>query len=214
MVLHNSNRSHSNKTKHRLHLAPWVTSTTSHLIKKLETKHSEYSRTPSTFEERKIECLHAELSLHLEDDQYQNETSFFREGKFSKLQKYIKILNQANHLPTEIYLDDITAKSDVEKANMFNAYFLSALCLAANYHPKTEESTCTRLTEFYFNINEIYDALIKLEVTKAKGRDKISKLIRLHTKVTSFTLQSYSQQMSLSDKMENQRNCSNFQKRR
>ena len=75
------------ETKHPMHLAPWVTSKTSHLIKKLRTKQSEHSRTPSTFKEREIECLQTELSLHLEDDQYQYETSLFREGKIANLQK-------------------------------------------------------------------------------------------------------------------------------
>ena len=56
---------------------------------------------------------------------------------------------------------------------MFNAYFQSVFCRAV-YLPEIEESTCTRLTEFHFNINEIYDALIILDVTKAKGPDKIS----------------------------------------
>ena len=56
---------------------------------------------------------------------------------------------------------------------MFNAYFQSVLCRAV-YHPEIEESTCTGLIEFLFIINEIYDALINLEVTKAKGPDKIS----------------------------------------
>ena len=159
------------KTKHRMHLAPWVTSKISHLIKNLETKQSELSSSPSTLKERKIDCLQTELSLHLEDDHYQYETSLFREWKFSNLQKYIKLLNQANHLPSEIYLDGKTAKSDVE--NMFNTYFQSVFCRAV-YHPEIEEPTCTRLTEFHFNINEICDALVNLDVTKAKGPDKIS----------------------------------------
>ena len=149
------------KTKHRMHLAPWVTSKTSHLIKKLKTKQSEHLRSPSPFKKRKIECLQTDFSLHLEDDQYQYETSLFREGKFSNLQKYIKFLNQANHLPSEICLDGKTAKSDVEKANMFNTYFQSVFCRAV-YHREIEEPTCTILTEFHFNINEIYDALINL----------------------------------------------------
>ena len=75
------------KTKHRMHLAPWVTSKTFHLIKKLETKQSENSSTPSTSKEHKIECLQSELSPHLEDDQYQCETSLFRDENFSSLQK-------------------------------------------------------------------------------------------------------------------------------
>ena len=66
-----------------------------------------------TFNERKIERLQTELSPHLEDDQNQYETSLFREGNISNLQKFIKSLNQANHLPSETYLDDNKAKSEI-----------------------------------------------------------------------------------------------------
>ena len=56
---------------------------------------------------------------------------------------------------------------------MFNAYFQSVFCRTVS-HPENEESTCTRPTELHLNINEIYNALINLDITKAKGPDKIS----------------------------------------
>ena len=56
---------------------------------------------------------------------------------------------------------------------MFNAYFQSVFCRDV-YHLGIEESICTTLTEFHFNINESYDGLINLDVTKSKGPDKTS----------------------------------------
>ena len=113
------------QTKHRLSLAPWVTTSTSNLIKIRATLTNNYTKKPSEANLRKLEKLQTNLAYALLMDQQNHERELFKEVRFDKLQKYLRNVRRSTTVPSEMYLDGEKARSDQDKAELFNRYFHS-----------------------------------------------------------------------------------------
>ena len=163
-------------TKHRSELAPWVSGNSSNLIKKLKTLQLKQQRQPTPSNKIKIECLQTELTLSLQNDQHLHEKALFKEGKFSDIQRYLKSLTKSNTNPSEIFFDQRTANTDIEKVILFNEYFQSVFT-QNTYSTKIGEQNSTLLNQIHFTTDEIENALQLLDVNKAKGPDKIGNLL-------------------------------------
>ena len=98
------------------------------------------------------------------------------EGKFSDIQRYLKSLTKSNTIPTEIFLDQRTANTDIEKVILFNEYFQSVFT-QNTYYTIIGEQNSTLLNQIHFTTDEIENALQLLNVNKAKGPDKIGNLL-------------------------------------
>ena len=72
-----------------------------------------------------LEKANTELALALHSDQKGLGTSLFQHESFSDVQPYIKSISSNNYLPIEVFLKDQTARTDVEKSELFNQYFQS-----------------------------------------------------------------------------------------
>ena len=117
-------------------------------------------------------------------------TSYFknlnpRDSK--KFWKAVKFLNkQQSTIPT-LLQGDQTATSDVEKAELLNAFFSTCFNRShppLNEHPFDPSATSDNdpsLEEIYCSVPEVEQLLCGLEVSKACGPDKISAQMLKHT---------------------------------
>ena len=153
-------------TQYRKHLAPWVSPTSSNLMKKVETL-----RRQSKTNTLKIQQLQTELTLSLSADQCNHETEIFKSGIFSNNQKYLKTIMKTSSIPTEVFLDDKSANTDIEKAELFNQYFQSVF--SKNHHDYTLTERQPNLSMIHFSELEIQLVLQSLDESKAKGLDRM-----------------------------------------
>ena len=133
-------------------------------------------RQPTPSNKIKIECLQTELTLSLQNDQYLHEMTLFKEGKFSDIERYLKSITKSNTIPTEFFLDQKTANTDIEKVILFNEYFQSVFT-QNTYYTKLGEQNSTLQNQIHFTTDEIENVLQLLGVNKAKGPDKIGNLL-------------------------------------
>ena len=166
------------QTKHRLSLAPWVTPSTSNLIKIRATLTNNYTKKPSKANLRKLEKLQTNLAYALLMDQQNHERELFKEGRFDKLQKYLRNVRRSTTLSSEMYLDGEKTRSDQDKAELFNQYFHSVYSnIPIPNDSNLDSDNATLLNHFYFNIIEIEDILKKLNINKSKGPDRMGNLL-------------------------------------
>ena len=111
----------------------------------------------------------------LQKDQHSYETQLFQKGSFSELQKYLKTPTKANHIPQEVFLDDKIARTDAEKAELFNQYFQSVFTEQTYTAEKRVAHPTPLIDIIHFSQAEIKEAMSNLDVHKAKGPDSIGK---------------------------------------
>ena len=117
-------------------------------MKKVETL-----RRQSKTNTLKIQQLQTELSLSLSADQCNHETEIFKSGIFSNVQKYLKTIMKTSSIPTEVFLDDKSANTDIEKAELFNQYFQSVF--SKNHYDYTLTEGQPKLSMIHFSELEI-----------------------------------------------------------
>ena len=103
----------------------------------------------------------------------QHETQLFQKGRFSELQKYLKTLTKAKHIPQEVFLDDKIARTDAEKAELFNQYFQSVFSEQTYTAEKRVAHPTPVIDSIHFSEVEIKEAMSNLDVNKAKVPDSI-----------------------------------------
>ena len=187
------------KTKHWKLLAPWVKPETSHLIKRVETLGAK--KLCGELKKMKLEKAKTELALVLPSDQKEFETSILQHGSFSDVQRYMKSFSSNNYLPSEIFLEGQTARTDVEKAELFNRYFQSFF--SSENHKEAKIEVEGEINSLPFTHNGIFKILKNLDVNKAKGPDRVGKHLlkrcasHCHSHYISFLIPSQTRETSL-----------------
>ena len=168
------------KTEHRQELAPWVSPSSSHQIKMLNTLQAQYDRNPKISHLMKIESGQTELSIALAKDQQKFEIELFKQGKISALQKYQKSFSKATQIPAKCILMK-KIESERHEAELFNQFFQSVL-ICSDYKSDCQIRHERLINRFLFSRPEVRDVLLSLDIDKAKVPDRIGKeLLRLST---------------------------------
>ena len=96
----------------------------------------------------------------------------FENGKFSKIQRYLKSITKSHMIPSETFLDQKIANTRAQKAELFNTHFQTVFRRNANVG-KAERQDNVLLNSINFTIDEIEDSLNELHVNTANGPDMI-----------------------------------------
>ena len=84
---------------------------------------------------------------------------------------------KTSSIPTEVFLDDKSANTDIEKAELFNQYFQSVF--SKNHHDYTLTEGQPKLSMIHFSELEIQLVLQSLDESKGKGLDRMgNKLLK------------------------------------
>ena len=100
----------------------------------------------------------------------------------SKILKYIRYVSHQKSLPPTISFESLTAASDGDKANLFNAYFHSVFTKSSYILPHVDmlPSPRSTLSDISISEDDVYSALISLDPTKSMGNDGISPKLLKH----------------------------------
>ena len=174
-------------THHRASLPPWVTSGTSHILKKLKTlnKRIPSLNGPSFRLRLKLKRMEKLLKQSLLEDQAAYEAKVFAGRRFTDLQKYLNKIKTSRKYPQKMHLGDQIVTEDGPKADLFNQFFAStfqtdhSLFPTSGNHlpiflPLLDETTCRKIT---VNESEIRNILENLQINKAPGQDGVGNII-------------------------------------
>ena len=81
------------------------------------------SPAPSTL--NKIDCLEEKVNTLCKNDQVIYESEIFATRQFSVIQKYLRSIEKVTPFPSEMHLNEQTANTNEEKAELFNLFFKS-----------------------------------------------------------------------------------------
>lgn len=159
-------------TEHRSSLPPWYSSTTSNLLKRLNTLKRNTNPTLSRI--IKIKKLEKEISKCVEFDLLDFEKTVFEGRTFSKIQKYLKSIKKTSTIPQLVKLGDLEASDDFTKAELFNEYFASVF---NQLDQVTIDLNRRELNTLNCNELKISKILNALDTNKSTGPDKIGNLL-------------------------------------
>ena len=96
--------------------------------------------------------------------------------------KYIRYVSLQKSLPPTISFESLTATSDGDKANLFNAYFHSVFTKSSYIlsHVDLLPSPQSTLSDISISEDDVYSALVSLDPTKSMGIDGISPKLLKH----------------------------------
>ena len=173
------------KVQLRNHQYPkWWTASLRHSYKCMRSIQRKYDSSPSAANfNKKIE---AEAKFRTQSEQAK--ATYERElidgialGKSSCIYDYIRSIKDESKIPSTLYLDSISASSDIEKAELFNTFFHSVFTSASTEPLQLDApQNILKLGTVDTSPTAVYKELLNLNVCKAKGLDGIGPSIMKH----------------------------------
>ncbi|MCY3929513.1 MAG: reverse transcriptase family protein [Acidobacteria bacterium] len=159
----------------------WFNSDIRHHIKCLRTLKRKLNKRPTNNNKVKYEnssnLLQAKISS-AKANYESNLISAFANNNNSKIYKYIRSLTKSHSIPPTLHYNSISADSDLDKANIFNDYFYSVFTQAPTNYP-TPSNISSVLSNISISEEDVYNALINLDTSKAMGPDSIPPIVLL-----------------------------------
>ena len=143
----------------------WFTSIR-HLSNCLKTLKKRFKSHPTVFLEPKIQ--HLEMLLCLKTAKTNFECSLvdrLKGGDSSTIYRYLRNFTGSNGIPQTIYLGNVCATTDSDKASLFNKYFHSVYSSVLCDLPSSFDfpQTSQMLGDISIQESEVYELLISLE---------------------------------------------------
>ena len=169
------------RTYHRQSLPPWVSSSTSHLMKILQTKRKQYEENPSDFRRNNTQQTERKLTIALECDRSSYLEKLSHTTDTHKLFKFFKNFKPECSMPSKICHGSKTAVSDVDKVNLLNQYFQSMFSADESFDLNYMGSFLNtdllgkldKLDSFDTSPVKIEHKLNSLDVSKTRGPDSL-----------------------------------------
>ena len=97
----------------------------------------------------------------------------------SDIYKYISSISNSQQIPSTIYLNDLSALDDLERAELFNKYFHSVYVSSPFTLPLLDDlpTPDTSLTNINISSYDVFQVLCTLDPTKAPRIDSISPVV-------------------------------------
>ena len=130
------------------------------------------SPAPSTL--NKIDCLEEKINTLCKNDQVIYESKIF--AQFSVIQKYLRSIKKVTPFPSEMHLNEQTANTNEEKAELFNIFFQSDFNSKISKVENQFNFAEKDLNRFDISEKEIESILNKHDTSKANGSDDINNL--------------------------------------
>ena len=157
------------RTRHRQSLPPWISSFTSHLMKKLKTQKQQLQRKPTSYRQQQVARLEDLLIRSSEQDRIDYQEQLFETRKTDTIFKHLKSLNKTSRLPNLVIYEDRESTLPQEQVNMFNKYFHSVFSPKQKF--SIEDIKCENPTLTNFNTSKlrIFEIMSELDTTKSRG---------------------------------------------
>ena len=132
------------------------------------------SPAPNTL--NKIDCLEEKVNTLCKNDQVIYESKIFATRQFSFIQKYLRSIKKVTPFQSEMHLNEQTANTNEEKAELFNLFFQSVFNSKTSNIENQFNFEEKDPNHFDISEKEIESILNKLDTSKANGPDDISNL--------------------------------------
>ena len=178
-------------TSHRSTLPRWVTPSTSHMLKRVQTLKRRIDRQnkPTLSLILKHKKLEKNLQIALTEDQANYEEILTSSRRFSDLQKYLNKINNSREYPRKMFYKEKSTRDDTRKATFFNEFFISVYPKESNPNPLARKTNCSppgeSCTQIHFEETKIEFIPKNLLTNKASDFDGIGNII---LKILSETL--------------------------
>ena len=113
------------RTFHRQQLPPWITRSTSHLIKQLGTQKRLLSRKPTSYRKTAVTNLENIVFSACETDRKNYQEELMGSRNTDGIFKHLKSLKKSISLPNEMTDGKSTVTAPVDKINLLNNFFQS-----------------------------------------------------------------------------------------
>ena len=163
----------------------WFNSNIRHHLNRLRTLKRKLKTQPTLQCKSKIHHLQNLLQLELTQAKSNYEAKLIESHQTSNssaIYSYIRSISSQNALPSSLYLDDVSAISDTDKASLFNQFFYSVFTRSSFQLPPFSELSIpsSSLSDISFSDLDVFRVLRSLDVSKAMGCDGISPKILKH----------------------------------
>ena len=159
------------RKRHRSQLSPWVTQTTSNMIKKLYTVKRNQ---PGNYEKIKLRQRSCERSI--EQDRANFESRLANTRSTSKLFKYFQTF-KSTCIPNSVSYINESATDSKSQCRLFSKFFASIFTVSSNFVPVEEVEVENPLLDFDVSQIKIRSVCENLDVTKAVGPDGIPPIV-------------------------------------
>ena len=175
-------------TSHRSTLPPWVTPSTSHKLKRVQTlkrridmQNKPTLNKPTLSLILKHKKLEEKLQIALTEDQAIYEETVTSSRRFSDLQKYLDKISSSRQYPQKMFYKEKFTRDDTQKATFFNEFFISVYQKESNPNPLERNTNCSTTeeicTQTHIEETKIEFILKNLLTKKASGFDGIGNII-------------------------------------
>ena len=141
-------------TSHRSTLPPWVTPSTSHMLKRVQTLTRRIDRQniptlnkPILSLILKHKKLEKNLQIALTEDQAIYEETVTSSRRFSDLQKNLNKISSSRQYPQKMFYKEKSTRDDTQKATFFNEFSISVYQKESNPNPLARNTNCSPTEE-------------------------------------------------------------------
>ena len=157
------------RTFHRQQLPPWITRSTSHLIKQLGTQKRLLSRKPTSYRKTAVTNLENIVFSACETDRKNYQEELMGSRNTDGIFKHLKSLKKSISLPNEMTDAKSTVTAPVDKINLLNNFFQSVFSSKKVFTHADIKAEQSILTNFNVSKSKIRKILSSLDVTKTRG---------------------------------------------
>ena len=175
-------------TSHRSTLPPWVTPSTSHMLKRVQTltRRIDRQNIPTLnkpilsliLKHKKLEKI---LQIALTEDQAIYEETVTSSRRFSDLQKNLNKISSSRQYPQKMFYKEKSTRDDTQKATFFNEFSISVYQKESNPNPLARNTNCSPTeeicTQIHIEETKIEFTLKNLLTNKSSGFDGIGNII-------------------------------------
>ena len=155
------------RTKHRSSLPPWISQSTSNIIKRLHTARKKHTESHS-----KVLHLIEQTETNAEMDKTDYEHPLTSAQSTGKLFKYFRAFHRSS-LPSILKYKNEAADTDPLKAELFSRFFASVYVELCTFSEPAEPDFNTVLDTISFTELELREICQSLITNKSKGLDDL-----------------------------------------
>ena len=157
------------RTRHRQSLPPWITPSTSNLMKKLNTQRKLVANKPMSYRKNIVRKLQNVVTEAAEIDRCNYQEKIMSTRDTSVIFKHLKSLNKSPNLPKVLINGGRSASNIEDKVNLLNDFFHSVYTPKHSFSIEDINSMNPTLTNFCISKQKINQIQSELDITKTRG---------------------------------------------
>ena len=157
------------RTRHRQSLPPWITPSTSNLMKKLNTQRKLVANKPTSYRKNIVRNFQSVVTEAAEIDWCNYQEKIMSTRDTSVILKHLKSLNKSPNLPKVLINGGRSASNIEDKVNLLNDFFHSVYTPKHSFSVEDINPMNPNLINFCISKQKINQIQSELDITKARG---------------------------------------------